>query len=487
MNSESNINSSSNQKNKVALKLDWIFGIRKDIMPNIFLLDSDTIVYLAGHYIVIYNFTKKVPQNQYQQFIQGIPQSKGFSTINIANFQKKYIATAEELNDGVVITIYTLINHLGTYNIPLKVTSTFLYDIRVTKVYHLAFSQREEVNNYFAVVGLAEEPCLILWRWEGDALKEKLVYTLKLPAVNYQYLQISFSFFKNDCLCLVSDKFFIYYTISNKSLNVTQTFMEPQYGSVLSHCWFYEGNFSITTERAILIFDNNFKILQTIDTWEEDTKSHITFILPLMDSFIAVGKNKRFEVYDRKSDLYELSCQKVFNDNERVDKMEKEKTWDFLCLTNTKNASEQLIIAATTNNDLVQIDLKEIDKTDKQVGFKHLIAPFHSDSVEGLDICINKPYVITCSKDKNLRVWDYKRRNLVLSRFCDEEMYSVAFHPSGMHAIVSFEDKIMPMNIYYDEIYYMTQNGIAARKSKDVKQDFKFLDKIFKWRTIFRF
>ena len=39
------INSLSNKKNN--LKLDWIFGIRSDMFPNVFVLDFETIVYPA--------------------------------------------------------------------------------------------------------------------------------------------------------------------------------------------------------------------------------------------------------------------------------------------------------------------------------------------------------------------------------------------------------------------------------------------------------
>lgn len=83
MNSDSNINNTQNQNKQLSVKLEWIFGIRNDITPNMFMLDNETLVYPAGHYIVIFNYTKKVPPNQIQQFIVGTPHSKGRSYINI--------------------------------------------------------------------------------------------------------------------------------------------------------------------------------------------------------------------------------------------------------------------------------------------------------------------------------------------------------------------------------------------------------------------
>jgi hypothetical protein len=44
---------------------------------------------------------------------------------------------------------------------------------------------------------------------------------------------------------------------------------------------------------------------------------------------------------------------------------------------------------------MINIEEKEIDRA----LVKYLISPFHSESVEGMDLSINKPYLITCSKD----------------------------------------------------------------------------------------
>jgi hypothetical protein len=70
------------QNKKSQVRLEWIFGIRNDIRPNMYLLDNETLVYPAGHNLVIFNYTKKLPYKQIQQYIQGTPHSHGINIFN---------------------------------------------------------------------------------------------------------------------------------------------------------------------------------------------------------------------------------------------------------------------------------------------------------------------------------------------------------------------------------------------------------------------
>lgn len=492
MNETNQNTSKENPKQKLAsVKLEWIFGIRNDILPNLYVIDADTMIYPASNYIVIYH-TRKMPYNQVQHFIQGTPHSKGFVALNILNtLHKKIVATAEEVSEGVNINIYSLISSGGHTNLPVKMHSPSLYDIRTVKVYHLAFSQRDQPNNnYFAVVGMNDEPSLILWKFDFDVLKDRLVFVLKLPHLNFKRMQIAFSVFKNENFCIVSDKFFIHYVIANKSIQPLFTFHldseSSNYGTkIYSHCWFFDGNFGICTDISILVFDPYMKLIQQISSVQEtpEASSCITCIWPMIDGFVAVGRNKRFEVYEKKFDMYEIIAEKkVFETNvssaDKYDKVssadklaensEKEKSFDFLSLGGINNSTEPFVIATTSQNDIVQININTLD-LDSQP-FKHLLSPFHYDSIEGIDICISKPYIISCSLDKTLKIWDYKKKSLVFNKSFDEEMYSVAYHPNGMHAVVGFPDKILPLHVFYDEIGNMA-NPITLKsnsKSKDV-------------------
>lgn len=79
-----------------------------------------------------------------------------------------------------------------------------------------------------------------------------------------------------------------------------------------------------------------------------------------------------------------------------------------------------------------------------------MISSFHSKPIFGLDVCIKKELVATCSSDRTVRLWSYTSTNMFQSELCyssDQEAHAIAFHPSGLHLVVGFSDNVRMMNI----------------------------------------
>jgi len=64
---------------------------------------------------------------------------------------------------------------------------------------------------------------------------------------------------------------------------------------------------------------------------------------------------------------------------------------------------------------------------------------FHGLSITGLDTCIRKPLIATCSLDRSVRVWNYNDMGTDINKTFTEECFSVSFHPSGMFIINSIK------------------------------------------------
>jgi len=91
-----------------------------------------------------------------------------------------------------------------------------------------------------------------------------------------------------------------------------------------------------------------------------------------------------------------------------------------------------------------------------------VISDFHSGKVTGLDICIWKPLIVTCSDDKSIRVWNYVNWTLDINKYQTEECNAVAFHPSGFHIVVALADKIQMMNVFSDDLVLFKSISIKA-------------------------
>ena len=546
------------KKQQIFINLEWIFGIRKDIQPNVFLLDKDTIVYPASNYIVIFNFTRNLNSSNLQKYITGQPNSKGITAIACTNISKRIVGFSEDCNDGILISFYQIAPHQGFKNFPKNQNSYKFPEQKLNHTYCMAFTRRKKKENYIVALASNEtDYYFIVWNWDTDSVREQQPFVKKVelheakyeekaenshelsssgsgsmkeepseekqPNQSYEsnagsnafkdepikinvknHFEISFSNINdNELFSLVSKYSVVFYNISgseiteNYRIGLVDEEGYKDYGTeIFGSTWLYDGEFCMVTDTYINIFDGKFKqLVQKIFN-----NNGLRIITPYslttnFNGFIAGGLNKTLQFYTKKTieeentgnnqiqekttEQYCLAFEKTKYDfipgvNEKItdDKVlqnEKfsvnDRPFDFLTIIT--NYDEPYCIATTTNNDLLQIntDEKEIDRA----LIKYLISPFHSESIEGMDICINKPYIITCSKDKSVRVWDYQFRLHIISKIFEEELYSIAYHPSGMHALVSTDDKIYPLNIFYDEIDNMAPPITTKSKSKDIK------------------
>jgi len=69
----------------------------------------------------------------------------------------------------------------------------------------------------------------------------------------------------------------------------------------------------------------------------------------------------------------------------------------------------------TASNQFMKVNVA-LDGTDlDQSKFEHVHCPFHKKEITGLDVCIRKQLIVTCSRDRHVSVWNYATRDLELS------------------------------------------------------------------------
>ena len=129
----------------------------------------------------------------------------------------------------------------------------------------------------------------------------------------------------------------------------------------------------------------------------------------------------------------------------------------------TLSPSEETLVCALENNQMYTVDLADCDiLKEEEMVFELLSNPFHSKAVTGIDACVKKPLVATCSADKTVRVWNYLDMSLELEKTFVEEAFSVSFHPSGLHVLVGFADKLRLCNLLVNDVSAYKEFAVKA-------------------------
>ena len=87
-----------------------VFGLKPDVRGNVWYLDEQTVLYPAGHNIVIFNTEQKT-----QKFIAGTEKTEGITAMAVSP-NKKYVAVAERAAEGEKALVITTLSSDGGKN-----------------------------------------------------------------------------------------------------------------------------------------------------------------------------------------------------------------------------------------------------------------------------------------------------------------------------------------------------------------------------------
>nr|KAF6504381.1 cilia and flagella associated protein 57 [Rousettus aegyptiacus] len=174
------------------------------------------------------------------------------------------------------------------------------------------------------------------------------------------------------------------------------------------------------------------------------------------------GRVLLFEKVEEKDFYHESREIRIPVDPQSNDPSQSDKQ-DILCMC--FSPSEETLIASTSKNQLYSItmSLTEISKGEP-AHFEYLMYPLHSASITGLDTCIRKPLIATCSLDRSIRIWNYESNTLELYKEYQEEAYTISLHPSGHFIVVGFADKLRLMNLLIDDIRSFKEYSVRGCK-----------------------
>nr|XP_046236343.1 cilia- and flagella-associated protein 57 isoform X2 [Scatophagus argus] len=434
----------------VVAQSHFIFGLRTGVSNNLCFFDEQTVVFPSGNNCVCYNTVQRC-----QRFIPGSEKSQGMRALAISA-NCRYLAVSE-CGEKATITVFDLQHEQGRKRKVLTAGDT-----SVLEFVCMAFSPD---SKYLIGQSGAPEWTLIFWLWE----KHKVLATVKTSNSNNPVTKVSFNPYNNMQLCVSGTGVFKLFRYSEGALKQS-SFPKVESINFLCHTWMTEDRVIAGTDTGrLLVFESGelrreismaskadrqveMKKFKHADVDESQSAPRITALLSYSKGFAcSLGSGTVCFFEKREEDTFrrsrEIRIPMDQYDNELAPAQCQEI--DTMCIS----PSEETLAISTDRGQLYSFSLSSVEMNKEEPAhFEFLLQSFHSKSITGLSVCIRKPIVATSSQDHSVRIWNYETKVLELYKEFQEEVHSVALHPTGLFILVGFSDKLRLMNLLIDDI-----------------------------------
>lgn len=462
-----------------------IFGLKSDVSSGIHYLEDNCVIYPAGHNIVLYSTDTKT-----QRFIHGSdvngPQGRTEICGLAVSPNKRYVAVAERGVERGLINVYDVRT--------LKKKKT-LYDsinMKSKEYVSLCFSPD---SKHILSQGGAPDWTLINWMWGKTKPVQTISLLQNLPASMSaaqapSITQVSFCPSDPSILCATGKHALLFFRIDTPAPGAASAagsaatklrpiepslFGRPANEDYTCHAWVGSGaNGGGSSRRLIvgtadgqLLYLDNAQLRGTLRTTQDQDMAEMS--LPIggrgqqqlnasafsaprsIESLVAYshgfvagcdsGVVKSY-VLDADDDSY------VLRRSFHIDEHQKAKVKSIGI-----SPSDEHLVVATEDQQCYSLRHFHSDVLKAEdMRFEPLSVSFHTGPITGLDVCVRKPIVVTCGQDKTIRVWNYITKTLELKAEFAEVPLCIALHPSGLHVLVGFSDKLRLMNLLMDDI-----------------------------------
>ena len=428
------------------------------------------MLYTAGHNVVVYSTDEK---NQY--FLPGQEGTEKITCIAVSA-SKKYLAVCEKTTRALC-TIYDINSQKKKKTLPDPDVDCRDYESR--EFLSACFNPKDE-NRYIITLTGQPDWQLILWDWDKLKIITKInIGITGIPASINQKggeqepefnFQISYNKYDSTAVVVTGMDTYKYYRIEEGEFQADHTQVNNKDADIeistkySCHSWMHDGRLIVCTEAGeIMLLETDGSYMSYIpeSPCEEDrnTPFKIESITPFSRGFIVSGKNKIY-AYEKTEDQrvpYRLITKPI----------ETSENPGHHFMSTCLSQSEDYLYCVTKQNQLKKVDIPLYDGADTTPKFEDVHCEFHNQEITGLDVCIRKQLIVTCSRDRSVKIWNYVNKTVEISYTTQEEALAVAFHPSGFHVIVSIQDKIMILNVLSKNL--MIQKSIQAKQSHEIQ------------------
>lgn len=239
--------------------------------------------------------------------------------------------------------------------------------------------------------------------------------------------------------------------------------------NIISFCWLAEDILLLGTDAGEILLIDNYEyrglVYPTPDSVPpEEGYGAINCIAPITRGFVIGTTNEEI---------------KIFEHNENI--KERYQIEDTLKISGNRGSAiqfalgnEEVLVCTTDKNQILSIPLSVLSNVKEHNGvFENVLTSFHMPNskgeaaIVGIDVALWKQIVVTCGKDRTVRVWNPSEKKMDLMRSFEEEPISLSVHPSGVYVAVAFIDTIRIFSLLLEEIADVRE--ISARGVNFIK------------------
>lgn len=429
----------------------FIFGCRADIRESLHFWDERKVLYVAGHNVVEYN----MEENQ-QKFYSPMEGSILINALTMSPqralmaFGETQIVKTPTEHQSPIIHIYDKTQRKRRSLVPTT--------IEATKVLSLSFATTKEERNILVLYG-PPEYALIYWRWDSSTCEATL--PLNTPV---EYPKCSFSPADPSICVLTGQKVFMFMKIESRGegkgdtlgftvLHNAVKWKDKELGKhsneFLTHCWTNDATLMIGTDQGELLVIDSLGFCVAM----YKLPSRVECLVPFSQGIIAGcgGPTVYTLEFLKENSAEPLKIMQNYTVGKPV---------NTIISLGIRPNIEGTVICIMSSRQIIKLGLT----TNK---YEKLISGFHKKAIIGLDICVRKPLLVTCSEDKTIRFWNYaEKRQELKFKSAEIEPLSVAFHPSGLQVVVGCADKIHIMNVFLRTL--KTSQEFSIKQFKEV-------------------
>ncbi|XP_074859320.1 cilia- and flagella-associated protein 57 [Carettochelys insculpta] len=387
-----------------------IFGLRSRVANSVCYFDEQIIIYPSGNSCVKYHLEQK-----WQKFIPGSEKSQGMLALAMSP-NRHYLAISEIIQEKPAITIFEL------SSVPCKKRKVLsAFDFPVHEFVSLAFSPD---SKYLVAQTGPPESNLAYWMWE----KQRMMAIVKADIQNNPIYQSGDLRWETSIECREPPSEVVKDELAHESESLVEfpTASSPDLSSEMLCEDVSQQQASLPQVSAIAAYSKGFAcsagpgVVLLFEKTEEKEGYRENREIRIPQDQLSSDPNQ--------SDKQEVTC---------------------MCFS----PSEEMLLISTNKNQLYIFTMSSADIIKGEPAhFEYLHFPLHSAAITGLDTCIRKPLIATCSLDRSVRIWNYETNTLDLYKEYQEEAYAISLHPTGLYVLVGFSDKLRLMNLLIDDI-----------------------------------